>query len=190
MVSRIISLFSGCKMIDTTDMLIPRLRSLKAAEEYVNLLGGTPEGEAVKKLISELSESNVSSSPIAVSAENDILDKNTSDKIFGGDLVLTQSKTEAFVNCKFAYACKYHLSLDDGQKAEFSYSNIGTFIHHILEKFLFAVYVENGGFGARFGVPIGALIMEKYLKGELSEESEAKAKQIQETVIDYGTEER
>ena len=53
-----------------------------------------------------------------------------------------------------------------------------------------AVYVENGGFGARFGVPIGALIMEKYLKGELSEESEAKAKQIQETVIDYGTEER
>ena len=53
-----------------------------------------------------------------------------------------------------------------------------------------AVYVENGGFGARFGVPIGAIIMEKYLKGELSEESEAKAKQIQETVIDYGTEER
>lgn len=53
-----------------------------------------------------------------------------------------------------------------------------------------AVYVENGGFGARFGVPIGALIMEKYLKGELSEESEAKAKQIQETIIDYGTEER
>lgn len=144
-VSRIISLFSDCKMIDTTDMLIPRLRSLKAAEEYVNLLEGTPEGEAVKKLISELSESNVSSSPIAVSAENDILDKNTSDRIFGGDLVLTQSKTETFVNCKFAYACKYHLSLDDGQKAEFSYSNIGTFIHHILEKFLFAVYVENGG---------------------------------------------
>lgn len=57
-------------------------------------------------------------------------------------------------------------------------------------KIAIAVYVENGGFGARFGVPIGALIMEKYLKGELSEESEAKAKQIQETVIDYGTEER
>lgn len=57
-------------------------------------------------------------------------------------------------------------------------------------KIAIAVYVENGGFGARFGVPIGALIMEKYLKGELSEESEAKAKQIQETIIDYGTEER
>ena len=57
-------------------------------------------------------------------------------------------------------------------------------------KIAIAVYVENGGFGAKFGVPIGALIMEKYLKGELSEESEAKARQIQETVIEYGTEER
>ncbi|MDE6272771.1 MAG: penicillin-binding protein 2 [Muribaculaceae bacterium] len=31
-----------------------------------------------------------------------------------------------------------------------------------------AVYVENAGFGATFGVPIGSLIIEKYLKGEIS----------------------
>ena len=31
-----------------------------------------------------------------------------------------------------------------------------------------AVYVENGGFGAMFGVPIGSLVLEKYLKGEIS----------------------
>lgn len=30
------------------------------------------------------------------------------------------------------------------------------------------VYVENAGFGATFGVPIGSLMMEKYLKGEIS----------------------
>ncbi|MDE7381628.1 MAG: penicillin-binding protein 2 [Muribaculaceae bacterium] len=30
------------------------------------------------------------------------------------------------------------------------------------------VYVENAGFGATFGVPIGSLIIEKYLKGEIS----------------------
>ena len=33
------------------------------------------------------------------------------------------------------------------------------------------VYVENGGFGATYGVPIGKLMMEKYLTGELSEAS-------------------
>ena len=47
------------------------------------------------------------------------------------------------------------------------------------------VYVENGGWGATYGVPIGALMMEKYLKGELSPESEAKAAEIQNRRIDY-----
>lgn len=34
-------------------------------------------------------------------------------------------------------------------------------------KIAIAVYVENAGFGATFGVPIGTLMMEKYLKGEI-----------------------
>ncbi len=34
-------------------------------------------------------------------------------------------------------------------------------------KIAVVVYVENGGWGATYGVPIGALMMEKYLKGEL-----------------------
>ena len=57
-------------------------------------------------------------------------------------------------------------------------------------KIAIAVYVENGGFGATYGVPIGALIMEQYLNGELSETSKEKAKAIEEKVIYYGTEER
>lgn len=39
-------------------------------------------------------------------------------------------------------------------------------------KIAIAVYVENGGFGADYGVPIGALMMEQYIKGKLSPESE------------------
>ena len=35
-------------------------------------------------------------------------------------------------------------------------------------KIAIAVYVEQGGFGATYGVPIGSLVMEKYLKGEIS----------------------
>lgn len=35
-------------------------------------------------------------------------------------------------------------------------------------KIAVAVYVENAGFGATFGVPIGSLIIEKYLNGEIS----------------------
>ena len=35
-------------------------------------------------------------------------------------------------------------------------------------KIAVAVYVENAGFGATFGVPIGSLVMEKYLNGSIS----------------------
>ena len=53
-----------------------------------------------------------------------------------------------------------------------------------------AVYVENGGWGATYGVPIGGLLMEQYIKGKLSEASEAKAKNIQERRIAYGATDR
>ena len=53
-----------------------------------------------------------------------------------------------------------------------------------------AVYVENGGFGATYGVPIGALMMEQYIKGKLSGSSEAQASQIQKRHISYGKTDR
>ena len=37
-------------------------------------------------------------------------------------------------------------------------------------KIAVCVYVENAGYGAAYGVPIGSLIIEKYLKGEISPE--------------------
>ena len=54
-------------------------------------------------------------------------------------------------------------------------------------KIAVAVYVENGGWGATYGVPIGGLIMEQYIKGELSEASEKRATDIQNKRINYGT---
>ena len=53
-----------------------------------------------------------------------------------------------------------------------------------------AVYVENGGWGATYGVPIGGLLMEQFIHGKLSEASEAKAKRIQERRIAYGESDR
>jgi penicillin-binding protein 2 len=53
-----------------------------------------------------------------------------------------------------------------------------------------AVYVENGGWGATYGVPIGGLIMEKYIKGELSEASQRRATEIQHRRISYGSGDR
>lgn len=57
-------------------------------------------------------------------------------------------------------------------------------------KIAIAVYVENGGFGAVYGVPIGALMIEQYLNGKLSPESEVRAAEFQARRIMYGNAER
>lgn len=49
-----------------------------------------------------------------------------------------------------------------------------------------AVYVENGGFGAEYGVPIGALMMEQYINGRLDESSKKKAEDFHDRKIFYG----
>ena len=48
-----------------------------------------------------------------------------------------------------------------------------------------AVYVENGGWGATYGVPIGSLVMEKYLKGEIAPERKAMEEQMLNSTIYY-----
>lgn len=57
-------------------------------------------------------------------------------------------------------------------------------------KIAVAVYVENGGYGADFGVPIGSLIIEQYMNGKLSPESEKRATHFQNSRIAYGTRSR
>ncbi len=54
-------------------------------------------------------------------------------------------------------------------------------------KIAIAVYVENGGYGAHFGVPIGALMMEQFINGHLSEASQRKADVFANRRIDYGS---
>ncbi len=45
-------------------------------------------------------------------------------------------------------------------------------------KIAICVYVENGGFGATLGVPIGAVMIERYLRGELTPAIQAKANRM------------
>ena len=52
-------------------------------------------------------------------------------------------------------------------------------------KIAVSVYVENGGWGNTYGVPLGALIIEQYLNGKLSPESAKKADAFQHKHIKY-----
>ncbi len=52
-------------------------------------------------------------------------------------------------------------------------------------KIAVAVYVENGGWGATYGVPIGSLVMEKYLTGTISPERKYMEDQMMHSSIFY-----
>ena len=48
-------------------------------------------------------------------------------------------------------------------------------------KIAISVYIENGGFGATHAVPVGALLIEKYLTGKVAPEREYKINYIKNT---------
>ena len=52
-------------------------------------------------------------------------------------------------------------------------------------KIAVAVYVENGGWGATYGVPIGSLVMEKYLTGTIAPERKYMEEQMMNSSIVY-----
>ncbi len=54
-------------------------------------------------------------------------------------------------------------------------------------KIAVCVYVENAGFGATFGVPIGSLVMEKYLYGEISESRKYIEDQMLNSTVYYAS---
>ena len=53
-------------------------------------------------------------------------------------------------------------------------------------KIAIAVYVENGGFGADFAVPIAGVLFEQYIKGKLSPAMAREADELQKRRIGYG----
>ncbi len=53
-------------------------------------------------------------------------------------------------------------------------------------KIAIAVYVENAGFGATYGVPIGSLVMEKYLTGKIAEPRKYMEEQMLNSRLTYG----
>ena len=69
---------------------------------------------------------------------------DTVNRLFPGDITLTQSRLDAFCGCAFSFWCKYYLELDDIRRYSFSPSDSGTFIHRMLEGFMRLARREDG----------------------------------------------
>ena len=146
--TRVKKLLGETKTIETANESLPRFKSMRVISEYLPLYAGTDLGEALKRLAADKqseAQSQIAFENISVTAEGDKISPDTIEKLTGKELRLSQSKIEEFVKCKFSYACKYYLKLNDNKRITFAYNNIGTLVHTVLEKFLYYVYVKNKG---------------------------------------------
>lgn len=137
------------KVRNTADCLFDRLRTPASAYEYASLLSDTSEGDAIRLALSRLPAGD----PHRVSetvrfpfkADGDMIDPELARTVFGSSIDLSKSQINSYVGCPFSYCLKYILKLDENEKAEFSSADVGTFIHYVLEKYLYEVFVVRGG---------------------------------------------
>ena len=100
-----------------------------ASLEYI---GRAPVREA---LIASGSAREVSVAMGDISNNAVSITEEVAKSIYPGDIPLTQTRLESYVNCPFAYYLKYNIKLKEGERAEFDARNIGSFVHSILESF-------------------------------------------------------
>ncbi len=138
-VTRLRALFPNVKVTDFAAAdIFSRLEGRTNLLEFIAEADGTPLGDALRKYAeadSELS-SRLDKLSIPLCDDSERLSEDTCQKISGGNLALTQSRLETYVLCHFSYFLKHIIKLDENKPAKFSASDIGTFVHHILESFV------------------------------------------------------
>ncbi len=63
-----------------------------------------------------------------------VLSPELTEQMYHGKLSMTQSRIESYAKCHFMYLCKYILKLEDAGTGDFSPSDIGNFVHDVLDK--------------------------------------------------------
>ncbi|MBO5415763.1 MAG: PD-(D/E)XK nuclease family protein [Clostridia bacterium] len=64
--------------------------------------------------------------------------------VFPKNMSLSQSRLEKYVKCNFNYYCSYVLSLREDKKATFKSSDMGTFVHFVLEELIKTTLGQDG----------------------------------------------
>ena len=115
-----------------------RLRDKESAIEALSFYDGTPEGAAIRAVLNKdpQYEARLALRDRSFTDPTCYVSQETVDAVFGKELNLSQSKLETYVSCHFQYYCRYVLGLRENERAEFSYKDIGTFIHRVLEIFM------------------------------------------------------
>ncbi len=117
-----------------------------SAVAHLRALADTPDGEALRLSIEPfLPQVSHNIREQSHNAEAN-LSQNTANDLMGNHLSFSFSRFETFVKCPFSYYCTYVLKLRETKRAKFRFSDMGSFVHYILEQLLrFAVTEDENG---------------------------------------------
>lgn len=116
--------------------LSDRLYEKETAFEYIPMLDGLPEGNALRRIYGAdaYGQLKLSLTQLPLSQNKCVVSPQLANELFGDKISFTQSRLDSYVQCHFSYFCKYILQLKEHRSAEFDRGDIGNFIHYILER--------------------------------------------------------
>ncbi len=135
--TRLKKLFTNLKEYSFSSLSpIDKLYFLGAASEAVGLFDRQTEA-ALEEVLSKY---GMYTPPLksgsTLTNSISILDRSIAKEIYGENMRLSQSKIDAYSDCKFRHFLQYILKLEDTAPFEFNPANTGTYVHSILENFI------------------------------------------------------
>ena len=128
----------------------PELLRLSAAEPAFSLAANgaflrTAASEAASRVFAELDPGRLERVRARALAPRGKLSPPSVRLLYGNDTSLSASKADAFAKCRFGYFCRFGLKAKPYEAAELKASEIGLFLHSVLEKTV-AEVMALGGF--------------------------------------------
>ncbi len=138
---RLCELFPGNKVsrYPADFSLTEKIQTIKTSITAAYASIGTPLYEVMRELYIKYGES-LPVNCIPISDPEAMLPEGEVKRLFGKNINMTQYRLEDYAKCPFSYYCKYILKLSERKHSAFKSSDIGTYIHRILEKVISALF--------------------------------------------------
>ncbi len=101
--------------------------------DFIGRHGNKKEINTVKKILAQDPHTSFTAEKYNSSS---VLSKQTAEKIYEGDLRLSQSRIDSFRKCKFGYYCNYVLGLQNDKQIDIESNDLGTYVHYLLQRLL------------------------------------------------------
>ena len=109
----------------------------RSASAHIKALDGSPAGEALKLALCDHLHDTKRLSELSIVADDSItLSPETVNLAIGDTATFSSSRFEKYVNCPFAFYCSGVLKLREKVNSDFLSSDMGTFVHAILEEII------------------------------------------------------